>query len=262
MSDSSDKSPAPDSQRSDMVGKALRLLTLLGEAPEGVTLSELARQAGYPVSTTHRLLASIAREEFAVLDEERRWSLGLRMFELGQRVLHARGFAGVATPVLQRLTRQTGEPSLMSVLEGHQQLYVHYVEGTQQIQITGEPGRRGPLHCTSMGKCLIAFAPDRHREEMLTELDLPAMGPNTITDRQRFRSEIDTIRARGYAVSDEEHEAGIRAIGVPVLDPSGTAAAALSTAAPAFRSSIEEMHAYLPPLHQAAKELAIGLPRR
>ncbi|WP_114453540.1 IclR family transcriptional regulator [Halopolyspora algeriensis] len=245
-----------------MVGKALRLLTLLGEAPGGMTLSELARRAGYPVSTTHRLLASIAREEFAVLDDDRRWSLGLRMFELGQRVLHAKGFAGVATPVLQRLTRQTGEPSLMSVLEGHQQLYVHYVEGTQQVQITGEPGKRGPLHCTSMGKCLIAFAPEQHREELLTELDLPAMGPNTITDRQRFRTEIEQVRAQGYAVSDEEHEAGILAIGVPVLDPGGTAAAALSAAAPAFRSSIEQMHAYLPPLHQAAKELAIGLPRR
>lgn len=262
MPDSFDESRAPDTPRSDMVGKALRLLTLLGEAPRGMTLSELARQAGYPVSTTHRLLASIAREEFAVLDDERRWNLGLRMFELGQRVLHARGFAGVATPVLQRLTRRTGEPTLMSVLEGHQQLYVHYVEGSQQIQITGEPGKRGPLHCTSMGKCLVAFAPEQEREELLAELALPAMGPNTITDRQRFRSEIDEVRAQGYAISDEEHEAGIRAIGVPVLDPSGTAVAALSVAAPAFRSSIEEMHACLPALRQAAKELAVGLPRR
>lgn len=245
-----------------MVGKALRLLTLLGDAPRGMTLSELARQAGYPVSTTHRLLSSIAKEEFAVLDEERRWNLGLRVFELGQRVLHARGFAGVTTPVLQRITQHTGETTLMAVLEGDQQLYVHYVEGTQQVQITGEPGRRGPLHCTSMGKCLIAFASDAQREELLSRLELPESGPRTITDRDRFRAEIEQVRRHGYATADEEHEAGIRAIGVPVIDPSGIAVASISTAVPAFRSSNEDMLAYLVPLRQAAKELAIGLPRR
>lgn len=245
-----------------MVRKALRLLVLLGEAPHGITLSELARQAGYPVSTTHRLLKSIAQEDFAVLDEQRRWNLGLRLFELGQRVLHARGFAEVATPALERVTRQTGETTLMSVLDGHDQVYVHYIEGTQQVQITGEPGKRGPLHCTSMGKCLVAFAPKAQRDELVAELPLPELGPRTITDRQRFTEEIDTVRQQGYAVADEEHETGILAIGVPVLNPSGIAVASLSTAAPAYRSSLAEMHTYLGPLRQAAKELAIGLPRR
>ncbi len=255
-------SDGQDAPRGDMVSKALRLLVLLSESPHGVTLSELARQSGYPVSTTHRLLTSIAREDFATLDDERRWNLGLRMFELGQRVLHARGFADIATPVLQRVTRSTGEPTLMSVLEGHEQLYVHFVEGTQQVQITGEPGRRGPLHCTSMGKCLVAFAPATIRATLLEGLELAKGGPRTITDRDAFRAEIDKVREQGYATADEEHEEGIRAIGVPVLDPSGVAVAALSTAAPAFRSTIDDMQAYLTPLHQGAKELAIGLPRR
>lgn len=259
--DSPDEPRAPGA-RGDMVSKALRLLVLLGDAPHGMTLSELARQAGYPVSTTHRLLTSIAREEFAVLDEQRRWNLGLRMFELGQGVLHARGFSDIATPVLQRITEQTGESTLMSVLDGHHQLYVHVVEGAQQVQITGAPGRRGPLHCTSMGKCLVAFAAEPARTELLDALELPATGPKTITDRNRFREEIDKVRREGYAIADEEHEQGILAIGVPVLSPSGTAMAALSTAAPAFRSSVEQMLAYLEPLRQAAKELAVRLPHR
>ncbi|CAM04917.1 IclR family transcriptional regulator [Saccharopolyspora erythraea NRRL 2338] len=254
---------APDAApRGDMVSKALRLLVLLGEAPRGMTLSELARRAGYPVSTTHRLLTSIAREDFAVLDEERRWNLGLRLFELGQRVLHARGFTELATPVLRRITRETGEPTLMAVLDGHSQLYVHYVEGTRQVQITGEPGQRGPLHATSMGKCLIAFASEQAREELLETVELPPLGPRTITDRQRFREEIERVRRDGYAIADEEHEEGILAIGVPVLNPAGIAVAAVSSAAPAFRSSVEELRSYLPHLRRAAKELAVGLPPR
>lgn len=247
----------------DMVGKALRLLVLLGDEPDGLGLSDLARRAGYPVSTTHRLLASLAREGFVSTDPERRWSLGLRLFELGQRVSHARGFAGVALPVMERLAAQVGEPTLMSVLEGDRQLYVHYVEGVrQQVQITGEPGELGPLHCTSMGKVLIAFAAAADRERLVDTVSLERLGPNTITDRDRFREEIEKVHAQGWAVADEEHEAGIRAVGVPILGPDGVAIAALSTAAPAFRATMTQLEAHVPLLQKAAAELAAALPRR
>lgn len=244
----------------DMVGKALHLLVVLGDEPHGVTLSELARRTGYPVSTTHRLLTSLAREHFASTDADRRWSLGSRLFELGQRVAHARGFDAIAVPVLRQVSQRTGEPTLMSVRQGRNQLYVQYVEGNQQIQITGEPGNRGPLHATAMGKVLVAFAPGPVREQLIEELPLPSLGPRTITDRAEFRAEIERVRAQGYAIADEEHEAGILAIGVPVLDLHGDAVAALSSAAPAFRASVENLTAYLPELLSAARELSIRLP--
>lgn len=246
----------------DMVVKALRVLSLLGEHPDGMGLSEVARAAGHPVSTTHRLLSSLAGEGFVRVDlASRRYSLGLRLFELGQRVSHARGFAGVALPVMQRLSGETGEPTLMSVLDGHNQVYVHSVRGSRQVQVRGEPGGRGPLHCTSMGKCLIAFAPPAERDRLVAELALAALAPRTITDRAAFAREIDTVRERGYAIADEEHEAGIRAVGVPVCGPDGVAIAALSTAAPAFRASMAELERFVPALRAAARELAAALPR-
>ncbi len=251
---------ASGSSASDTIGKALSLLVILGDEPRGVKLSALARRAGFPISTTHRLLMSLAREHFAIAMDDRRWSLGSRLFELGQHVAHARGFDGVATPVLQRVSQVTGEPTLMSVRQGLDQLYVQYVEGRQQIQITGEPGKRGPLHATSMGKVLVAFAVEAEREQLLAELPLPQLGPRTITNRERFRVEIEKVLTQGYALADEEHESGIRAIGVPILDLRGVAVAALSTAAPAFRMSLESLLQYLPVLRDAARELATNLP--
>ncbi|HEV7908271.1 MAG TPA: IclR family transcriptional regulator [Pseudonocardiaceae bacterium] len=246
---------------SDAVGKALRLLVLLGEHPDGVGVSRLARDAGYPVSTTHRLLTSLQRDGFVRSDREsRRYGLGLRLFELGQRVSQARGFAGVALPVMQRVTAQTGEPTLMSVLDGPHQLYVHHVQGPHQIRVIGEPGKHGPLHCTAMGKCLIAFAPAEVREQLLESLALEPLGPNTITDRARFREEVARVRDQGYAVSDEEHESGIRAVGVPVVGPQGIVLASLSTPAPAYRMPMDELTAFLPCLVDAARELAVLLP--
>lgn len=174
----------------------------------------------------------------------------------------ARGFTGIALPVMRRVTAHTGEPTLMSVLDGRYQLYVHHVQGPRQVRVIGEPGKHGPLHCTSMGKCLVAFAPDDVREELVETLELTRYEPHTITERARFRSEIEQVRERGYAVADEEHEAGIRAIGVPVVGPLGNAVAALSTPAPAFRRSMSELAGYLPVLVEAALELAVVLPRR
>jgi IclR family acetate operon transcriptional repressor len=246
----------------DMVGKALRLLALLGDYPDGAGLSELSRAAGYPVSTTHRLLSSLQGEGFARSDpESRRYALGLRLFELGQRVSHARGFAGVALPVMQRLSGETGEPTLLAVLDGHHQVYVHSVQGRQQVQIRGEPGARGPLHATSMGKCLVAFAPEADRGRLVAELDLPALAPHTITTRDAFAAEIVAVRDRGFAIADEEHEPGIRAVGVPVCGPDGVALASLSTAAPAYRMSVARLEEFVPALREAARELAAVLPR-
>ncbi|XIE82082.1 IclR family transcriptional regulator C-terminal domain-containing protein [Streptomyces sp. SBR177] len=86
------------------------------------------------------------------------------------------------------------------------------------------------------------------------------MAPATITDRDRFRTEIDKVRADRYAVADEEHEPGIRALGVPVLGPDGTARAALSIAAPAYRMPLAELLAFRPALTDAAHELSLALP--
>lgn len=248
---------------SDMVSKALRLVNLVGDRPEGVPLSELSRAAGFPTSTTFRLLGTLVREGFVRFDEvSKRYTLGLKVFELGLRVSHAHGFTGIALPVMQRVSARTRETTLMSVRDGDQQLYVHYVEGAQQVGVIGEPGKHGPLHCTSMGKVLVAYAPAAEREKLLATMPLSQFGPRTITDRDAFRAEIDAVRSRGYATADEEHEAGIRAVGVPILDPSGTAIAALSVAAPAFRTPIDELIGQVPVLTEAARELALLLPPR
>jgi DNA-binding IclR family transcriptional regulator len=244
-----------------MVGKALRLLTTLGEHPDGSTLSELSRAVGYPTSTTFRLLGTLTHDGFVEFDETtKRYRLGLTIFALGQRVSQAHGFGGVALPIMQALSAETREASLMSVLDGDRQLYVHYVDGPQQVSVIGEPGKHGPVHNTAMGKVLVAFAPADVREHLLATLDLTATGPNTVTDRDALRAEIARVQHEGYATADEEHEAGIRAVGVPVRDASGVAVAALSVAAPAFRASMEHLVGFVPQLTAAAHELALRLP--
>ncbi len=243
----------------DMVAKALSLLDLLGEYPHGAALSDLATRSGFPLSTTHRLLASLIRGGFASMDPDRRYNLGLRVFALGQQVASARGFAGTVLPQMEWLSQQTEEAVLMSVLDGDHQLYVHYVPGPQQVGVIGERGRHGPLHCTAMGKVLLAFAPADQSARLVETISLDRLGPNTITDREAFRVEIAAVRAQGYAIANEEHETGILAIGMPIVDNGGRLRAAISVAAPAFRCDPERLTSFLPAMRTAAETIRILL---
>lgn len=246
--------------RTDMVGKALSLLTLLGGYPHGAVASELARKSQFPLSTAHRLLGALVRDEYAKFDPAtKRYTLGLRVYQLAQSVSHAQGWAGMTRPILEQVSVSTREATLMAVLDGDHQLYVYSIEGPQQVSVVGEPGKHGPLHCTSLGKVLVAFASEAVRERLVERLPLQQYGPNSITNRTKFREEVEAVRSRGYAIADEEHEAGIRAISVPVLGRHD-AVAALSTAAPAYRMSVEQLTDHLPTLLQAAKSLAAVMP--
>ena len=256
------EAPRGDS-RTDMVGKALGLLVLLGDEPRGASAAELSRRAGLPFSTTYRLLGSLTRDGFVDYEPDgRRYRLGLRVFQLGQRVSNHHGFAGTALPVLRRVTEETGEATILSVRDGHHHLTVNKVDGPQMFRVTSDPGHLGALHTTSVGKALVAFADDATRVQLLEELELEPLTELSLTDRGAFRAEIELIRSRGYATMDEENELGMRAVAVPVFNSQGHAFASLATAAPVFRMSLDAMVALVPLLQEAAAELSARLPQQ
>ena len=205
-----------------MVGKALGLLVLLGDEPRGASAAELSRRAELPFSTTYRLLGSLTRDGFVDYEPDgRRYHLGLRIFQLGQRVSNHHGFAGTALPILRRVTEETGEATILSVRDGNHHLTVNKVDGPQTFRVTSDPGHLGALHTTSVGKALVAFADDATRGQLVEELELEPLTEFSITDREAFRAEIELVRKRGYAVMDEENELGMRAVAVPVFNCPG-----------------------------------------
>jgi len=246
-----------------MVGKALGLLVLLGDEPRGASAAELSRRAELPFSTTYRLLGSLTRDGFVDYEPDgRRYHLGLRVFQLGQRVSNHHGFAGTALPILRRVTEESGEATILSVRDGNHHLTVNKVDGPQTFRVTSDPGHLGALHTTSVGKALVAFADDATRRQLVEELELEPLTDHSITDRDAFRAEIELVRKRGYATMDEENELGMRAVAVPVFNSQGYAFASLATAVPVFRMSMEALVALVPLLQSAAAELSARLPQQ
>jgi IclR family transcriptional regulator, acetate operon repressor len=246
---------------SGMLTKGLRLLIALGGCPNGAGVSELARDLSLPVSTTHRLLTGMVPLGFVGVDADtRQYHLGLRVFELGRCVASTRRLPDVALPAMRRVTKATGETTLLGVLAGEEFMYVERVESQRLAQIKGSAGERGPLHVTALGKALMAFLPEEEQDALISSLSLDEAGPHAITDPDRLGEELTNARERGYAVNDEELEEGVYAVGVPVLNGRGRPAASLGIANLAFQNSLKDLEELVPLLQGAADEIAVQLP--
>lgn len=259
---SKDKADNSTGRGMGMLAKGLNLLVALGDHPDGAGVSELAREAGTNVSTAYRLLMSMVPMGFVRYEErEHKYSLGLRVFELCHQVPAVKGLSAAAFPTTKKTAERTGESTSIAVLEGTEMLVLGQAEGRHPIQIRLTVGQRGPLYATALGKALLAFLPDEEQQDIVERLRLLPLCPNTITDPGVLRAALDKTREQGYATADEENEPGIRAVAVPVRNPSGRSVAAISIAIPTLRGSVEDLRGLVPVLQEGAEAIEIELYR-
>jgi len=232
------------------VVRALAVLGLLRDASPEVGVTEVARELSLQISTAHRILRALVREGYVSQNPDTdRYRLGRESFLLGLAAERNLGFAAV-TPILERLRDITGESTNMVVRDGGQGLVVLRVESEQPLRFTQSAGTRIPLHCTSSGKALLAFAPGA--KAGLEGLDLVRMTPVTITSRAKLLRELKEIREVGYSVNRGERIPGVCGVAAPILDQDGTATAAIAVQGPAVRVSEER----IPELSDLVVELA------
>lgn len=242
------------------ITKGLEALRVLGEFPHGATAAEVVACLEYPFSTTYRLLNTLVDNGFAEFNEsDKRYRLGFSVFALAARASHARGFDGLALPVLQSLSRETGESVLMFARDGDETITVHKADGPE-FRTTTDPGDRGPLHSSAAGKALLAALPEADRRETVSRLGLSARTPATITDPSALLSQLERFSMQGWAGQSEEHDAGMSAIAVALDRGEGATPLAVAIAAPSFRIDLAGLERHIPLLRQAAERLSAMLP--
>lgn len=234
--------------------KTLNLMAVLGDYPHGATAGQIAEASGHPFTTAYRLLNTLVVAGFAEYEPSTKlYRLGLRLFQLGQKVAHARGLDEAAGPVMRHLTAQTGESSILATLDEGQVLTLYTVDGPQ-FRTTTDPGDHGPLNTSAVGKIFLA-----HHETLADTVELVARTPRSITDREQLRSELAQVRARGWAGQCEENDEGMAAVAVPIRSAAGRLVASLAVAAPVFRKDVDALADFLPQLHEAATVLGAEL---
>lgn len=250
----------PAAAGSSTVVKGVEMLRTVADFPHGGTAAQLAEASGHPFSTAYRLLNTLVDTGFVEFDQRSKtYVLGLPVFELGQRVAHARGYSTSASPALQNLTARTHESSILAVIDGTETLTVHAVDGPQ-FRTTTNPGDRGPLNTSAMGKALLAWQDAERRAWLLDHMEFARRTPRSITDPAALTAQLDQARERGWCEQSEEQDTGMNAIAVPVLRPDGAAIAALAVAAPVFRADMAALREFLPEMRQAAERLGSVLP--
>jgi IclR family acetate operon transcriptional repressor len=217
------------------VDRALSLLEELAvaEAPMGV--GQLAERTGLPQGTAHRLLHGLLLRGYVRHDASRKYSVGTAALRLGDAA--QRSLTRSVRPYLAELVDASGETANLAVLEGDDVVYVAQVPSPHTLRMFAEVGRHVPPHSTAVGKVLLAALPRERAFSILRRTGLPRRTPTTITSLDELGRELDSVRERGWAADEEEQEAGVRCVAVPVgsVHEGDPVVAAVSLSGPAER---------------------------
>ncbi|HSN22306.1 MAG TPA: IclR family transcriptional regulator [Usitatibacter sp.] len=250
------KKPKPKRMRLSSVANAIRLTKAFSEQEYEMGISALAARLGLAKSTVHRLATTLV--EYDMLEQNRetgKYRLGLAFFELGTLVRRKMDVTTEAQGEIHALADSSGETVQLAILDHLTVLYIRIRESRQAVRLSSGLGSRAPAHCTGVGKALLAFQAPEVVQQVIDN-GLKQYTVNTITDPEKLRAELASIRARGYAIDDEEIEVGLRCVAAPIRDHSGRVVAAISVAAPVQRMSKKQVQATIPSVVAAAENIS------
>jgi IclR family acetate operon transcriptional repressor len=237
------------------VERTFELLELMADAGGEVGLSQLAEVSALPLPTIHRIMRTLVNGGYVRQQPSRRYALGPRLIRLGETA--GRALGAWARPYLASLTDAVGETANMAVLDGDQVVYVAQVPSPHSMRMFTEVGRRVDVHCTAVGKAVLAELPADAVGQLLARAGMRPQTEQTIVDPEEFQRELATIRERGYAEDDGEQEIGVRCVAVPVTE--SPLPVAISVSGPSGRLTHERVPAVGAVLLKAAAELAAAL---
>jgi IclR family transcriptional regulator, pca regulon regulatory protein len=224
-------------RRTDFVqslDRGLAVIRCFSSERPSLTLSEVAERTGLTRAAARRFLLTL-QELGYVGSSGRQFSLRPRVLALGYAYLSSFSVAQIAQPHLEDLAEELHESCSVSVLDGDDIVYVARASANRIMTIALTVGTRLPPYPTSMGRILMAHLPEAERESMLSRANLRKLTDHTIVDPDRLRNVLATVRGQGWAAVDQELEAGVRSIAVPIRDSSGKVIAAINASAHAAR---------------------------
>ncbi|MBR1417803.1 MAG: IclR family transcriptional regulator [Synergistaceae bacterium] len=225
------------------LGKALDILTCVGETYEGVSVTEVSDKLNINKATVSKMLSTMASRNFVRKDiHTRRYRLGYRLIELGSKLIEATDIRTEAYPYLKALEKQVNEVINLAVYDNGEIIYVDKFEGSRPLRLHSSVGGRADLTCTSVGKVLMAFLPEQDQAYLKdTHKKIEQRTAKSIKTWQEFARQCAKVREQGYALDIEESSEGIMCVGAPVFDYSGNIAGAVSISCPTVRCSIEHL---------------------
>jgi len=215
------------------VCNALDILELLAET-HSLGVTGIARRLELDKGKVFRLLQTLKEKGYVQKNTERKYSLSLKFFEIGNSVVANMGLKQVAYPFMRELASLTGEGVNLAIRDGNTVVYIDKIESTATIKVDLRLGLRMPLYCTGLGKALLSGMEDKEIFEMFADEPFVSYTPNTIRDANQLMAAIAEVKKQGYSLDNEEYVDGLLCVAAPVTGYNGKVVAALSVAVPRF----------------------------
>jgi IclR family transcriptional regulator, pca regulon regulatory protein len=248
------REPVPhlrEARYSQSLERGLAILECFTPERPVLGISDLADLLGMSRSTTHRYVLTLTALGYLVQDTRRKYRLALGVTDLGMSALNSTGLREHARPHLEELSGRAPYTLAIAVLDGPELLYVDRIDaarrGGRPIDLGLDAGSRVPVHCSAMGKLLVANLPAGEQRRLIAELTPRRWGPHTIVSRSALREELALVAAESLAVGDEELAPGVYEIAAPVRSQTREVFAAVSMAAHRSAISLEQLVEHLGP---------------
>jgi IclR family transcriptional regulator, KDG regulon repressor len=242
------------------VDNALKLIEVFLKEERELGISELAQLSGMNVSTAHHIVSTLAAKGYLIQKHHHGpYSLGFKFLEIGNSVKSQLHIGEVARPFLKKLNTQVDESTNLAIVDSNEAVYIEQMESSQTLRIFTKVGKRVPLHCTGVGKLFLACMKDDQFKTFLGAQELTPSTPNTITSVDKLRKELSTIREQGYALDNEEKEAGITCIAAAVRNSEGSLVAAISVSGPSTRINDGRLKQLAPLVKSCGLEISRAL---
>ena len=216
---------------------------------------ELAKKTGYNKSTTYRLLSTLESLGALQKNNEDKYLLGLKLFELGNLVSIHKSLRKLSRTPLENIAREIKETVHFGVFDKGQVLYLNKTESPQGLKVSTQIGSYQKAYCTAIGKVLLAFSSEDEITEYLKTTSLDACTENTITDAKALEEALKKIRKQQYALDMEELELGLICIAIPVFGKNNDIVASISVSGPSSRFKLENIDNYLTIIKKGAREI-------
>lgn len=243
-----------------VIGKVLRILELLDQSPHGLQLREISAKTGMNKSTVHRFLSHLEAEGYLFRDAAGTYMLGPKLARMGSGVTFQTTLCKICRPSLENLRAATDETVNLAVLDGLEIINLDVLESQNTFRLVFPVGARHSVHCTALGKAILAYLEDGQRqEEILSSTKFVSFTPRTITSIARLRKDLINIREQGFSLDDEEAMIGARCVGAAIFDAAGKVVGAISISGPVTRVAKERLPFFTAEVCKAAREISSRL---
>jgi len=228
------------------LAKGLNLLMTFTKAQPKMSLTEVARRNNMNLPTTRRYLHTLVQENFLVKDDQNQiYQLTPKVLRLGSWVMETMGIREIVRPYMRAITKEYDVTTHCAILEDTEVVTVERLRSSDVVNLDITTGSRLPVYCTSLGKAILAFIGTQERDEICNRIEFKALTPYTITDRYMFIKELESTKARGYAIAVQELSLGLKTMAVPIFDKTKMVEASFGVSYPVTRSQEKDLEAKL-----------------